>query len=182
MEHTFEWIIILLQLVIIVMICTKTHYWGKLRRKSSKEEVKKHVMRYLHAHGYRYGLGKREDELYFFKNDLQYLINFSYRGEHTLLFFYLGIEEKELDSQQMVLLGLAINNKYNLMKFCVYDDSYSLDLGMEIEDCQTFDNRFPNAMNFYNRVLEDIGEIKKDLLKEEEEKPSEEQAKRKIGF
>ena len=68
------------------------------------------------------------------------------------------------------------------MKFCVYDDSYSLDLGMEIEDCQTFDNRFPNAMNFYNRVLEDIGEIKKDLLKEEEEKPSEEQAKRKIGF
>ena len=37
-------------------------------------------------------------------------------------------------------------------------------------------------MNFYNQVLEDIWEIKKDLLKEKEENPSKEQARRKIGF
>lgn len=181
MEHAFEWIIILSQLVIIAMICVKTHCWGKLRRNSSKEEVKRHVINYLQVYCFRYELGKEEDELYFFKNGAQYLIDFSYRGEYTLLSFYLGIKEEELDYSQLALLSLIINNKYR-MQCSISDNSYTLLLTMEIEDCQTFGKRFRDAMNFYNQVLEDIWEIKKDLLKEKEENPSGEQARRKIGF
>lgn len=108
-------------------------------------------------------------------------LDFSYRGKYTLLSFYLGFEEEELDNRQLALLSLTINNKYR-MQCSISDNSYTLLLTMEIEDCQTFGKRFRDAMNFYNQVLEDIWEIKKDLLKEKEEKPSEEQAKRKIGF
>lgn len=148
--------------------------------KLTKEKLESRVCDYLYDNGFEHE--KEEGELYFTRKNLKYHIEIIPRDNVFVVYFSLPIEDDEyntrFDSFDKLVFGQIINTKYRFVKIRTYNDSYFIDVSMDIENSKVFKKRFFNVMSLYDDVISDIHIQKEEIIK----RNMQPQERPKIGF
>lgn len=135
-ELEWFWGCILLASIIIYTLISNT--------KLTKEKLESRICDYLYDNGFEHE--KEEGELYFTRKNLKYHLEIIPRDNVFVVYFSLPIEDDEyntrFDSFDKLVLGQIINAKYRFIKIRTYNDSYFIDIFMDIENSKVFKKRF----------------------------------------
>lgn len=146
----------------------------------SRKRLESTICNYLHDNGFQYK--KKEGELYFIRKNLTYSLEIIPRDNVFVVYFSLPIEDDEyntrFDSFDKLFLGQVVNAKYRFVKVRTYNDSYFIDVSMDIENSKVFKKRFFNVMSLYDDVISDIHVQKEEIIK----RNMQPQERPKIGF
>ena len=171
-ELEWFWGCVLLASVIIYTLISNT--------KLTKEKLESRICDYLYDNGFEHE--KEEGELYFTRKNLKYHLEIIPRDNIFLIYFSLPIQDEEyntkFDGFDKFVLGHIINTTYRLVKVRTYNDSYCIDVSMEVENCKVFKKRFFNVMSLYDDVISDIHVQKEEIMKRNRQQ----QERPKIGF
>ena len=171
-ELEWFWGCILLASIIIYTLISNT--------KLTKEKLESRICDYLYDNGFEHE--KKEGELYFIRKNLTYSLEIIPRDNVFVVYFSLPIEDDEyntrFDSFDKLVLGQVINTKYRFVKIRTYNDSYFIDVSMDIGNSNVFKKRFFNVMSLYDDVISDIHVQKEEIMK----RNMQQQERPKIGF
>lgn len=148
--------------------------------KLTKEKLESRICDYLYDNGFEHE--KEEGELYFIRKNLKYHLEIIPRDNVFVVYFSLPIEDDEyntrFDSFDKLFLGQVVNAKYRFVKVRTYNDSYFIDVSMDIGNSNVFKKRFFNVMSLYDDVISDIHVQKEEIMK----RNMQQQERPKIGF
>ncbi|WP_099290978.1 hypothetical protein [Butyricimonas sp. Marseille-P3923] len=171
-ELEWFWGCILLASIIIYTLISNT--------KLTKEKLESRICDYLYDNGFEHE--KEEGELYFTRKNLKYHLEIIPRDNVFVVYFSIPIEDDEyntrFDSFDKLFLGQVVNAKYRFVKVRTYNDSYFIDVSMDIENSKVFKKRFFNVMSLYDDVISDIHVQKEEIMK----RNMQQQERPKIGF
>lgn len=171
-ELEWFWGCVLLASIIIYTLISNT--------KLTKEKLESRICDYLYDNGFEHE--KEEGELYFIRKNLKYHLEIIPRDNVFVVYFSLPIEDDEyntrFDSFDKLFLGQVVNAKYRFVKVRTYNDSYFIDVSMDIGNSNVFKKRFFNVMSLYDDVISDIHVQKEEIMK----RNMQQQERPKIGF